>query len=111
MHEMIQTSLKQYDKEIQTCFIEIRELLYHSVRESNMIEEKLWAKLPSYYAGGKFVRIIPFRDHINIEASAVLVYQSQLEGYKVTPKGMLQIYAGQKIPDVLEEIFRETLLG
>lgn len=27
-----------------------------------------WAKLPSYYCGEKFIRIIPFKDHINIKS-------------------------------------------
>ena len=33
----------------------------------------MWAKLPTYYVGESFVRLIPFKDHINIEAKAVPV--------------------------------------
>ena len=70
----------------------------------------LWAKLPSYYAGEKFVRLIPFKDHINIEAKAVLSHKRDLMDYKITPKGMLQIFLQQPIPvDVLTEIYKETL--
>ena len=74
------------------------------------LQEKLWARLPSYYAGKAFVRLIPFKDHINIEASAVAVYRQALTGYKMTPKGMLQIFLGQEIPaDALRQIFEDTL--
>ncbi len=77
---------------------------------SREICEKLWAKLPSYYAGEKFVRLIPFKDHINVEAAAVVSHGDELSGYKITPKGMLQIFAGQELPaDILVRIFKETL--
>lgn len=90
-------------------FSELRRLIY----ESTPCEpaEKLWAKLPSYYAGEAFVRLIPFKDHINIEAKAVLPHREELAGYKLTPKGMLQIYIGQKIPgEVLKRIISETFV-
>lgn len=109
MNEAIMDYVKGYCKGIQSLFIEIRELIIKSVPCE--IEEKLWAKLPSFYVGEKFVRIIPFKDHINIEAYTIIKYKSQLEGYKITPKGMLQIYLNQDIPHtVLKEVFIETLM-
>lgn len=72
----------------------------------------MWAKLPSYYAGERFVRLIPFKEHINIEAQAILLHKEELAGYKITPKGMLQIYVNQNVPkDILAQIFAETLGG
>ena len=60
--------------------------------------------------GGVFVRLIPFKDHINIEANAISEYKDVLSGYKVTPKGMLQIFLKQELPiDVLKQIFAKTL--
>ena len=57
-----------------------------------------------------FVRLIPFKDHINIEAKAVVDYKEEIAGYKVTPKGRLQIFLKQDIPvGVLKKIFAETL--
>lgn len=57
------------------------------------------------------MRLIPFKDHINVEAKAVLKYEDRLAGYKVTPKGMLVISLKQDIPvDVLKQIFAETLV-
>lgn len=57
------------------------------------------------------MRLIPFKDHINVEAKAVLKYEDRLAGYKVTPKGMLVISIKQDIPvDVLKQIFAETLV-
>ncbi len=68
--------------------------------------------MPSFYLGEKFVRLIPFKDHINIEAEAVMEHKFRLHQYKITPKGMLQIYLYQDIPEkVLKEIFYDTLIG
>ena len=86
----------------------LRQVLLDSV--SCEPEETLWAKLPSYYVGESFVRLIPFKDHINIEAQAVIQHKEELEGYKITPKGMVQIYVKQDIPyEVFKQIFAETL--
>jgi uncharacterized protein YdhG (YjbR/CyaY superfamily) len=109
MKEEIQDYISQYNEEIQMYFTEIRKLVIKSVECD--INEKLWAKLPSFYVGDKFVRIIPFRDHINIEAVAIQKYSQQLSQFRMTPKGMLQIYLNQDIPDnVLQIIFYETLM-
>lgn len=72
----------------------------------------MWAKIPSYYVGKSFVRLIPFKDHINIEAQAVIQHKEGLSGYKITPKVMLQIFLKQDIPyEALKQIFAETLEG
>ena len=60
----------KYTDEIQQLFCELRILIIQSV--SCDIEEKLWAKIPSYYDGDRFIRLIPFKDHINIEAAAII---------------------------------------
>lgn len=110
MNQEIQNYIQKYCGEIQTLFIELRNLIIQSV--PNEIEEILWAKLPSYYIGKKFVRIIPFKDHINIEANAIMKHTKQLEQFKITPKGMLQIYFNQEVPEeTLVAIFSDTLLG
>lgn len=110
MNQDIQNLIEKYSEDVQSLFIELRELVIKSVPSE--IEEKLWAKLPSYYTGKNFVRIIPFKDHINIEAAAILEHKSQLEGFKITPKGMLQIYLNQNIPySTLKNIFIETLVS
>ncbi|WP_041700250.1 hypothetical protein [Clostridium sp. BNL1100] len=57
-----------------------------------------------------FVRLIPFKDHISIEAKAVVFYKDELTEYKITPKGMLQIFHNQQVPfERLEKIFKESL--
>lgn len=110
MNEDIQDYIKKYCGDIQKLFIELRKLIIQSVPCE--IEDKLWAKLPSFYVGEKFIRIIPFKDHINIEARAIMEHKHQLEQFKITPKGMLQIYLNQGIPsNVLTTIFNETLIG
>ena len=108
MNGQIREYLANYPEEISALFFRLRKLIFESTPDEP--EEKLWAKLPSYYSGEAFVRLIPFRDHINIEAQAVLRHREELTEYKITPKGMLQIYLKQQIPEaVLLRIFADTL--
>lgn len=108
MNEQVKDYLDKYPGEIIDMYNNLRKMIFDSV--SCEIEEKLWAKLPSYYVGEAFVRLIPFKDHINVEAQAVLRYKEELACYKITPKGMLQIYLKQDIPsELLKQIFAETL--
>lgn len=107
MNENVKEYLDKYSSEVKDLFTRLRAIVYDSI--SQEIEEKLWAKLPSYYVGDAFVRLIAFKDHINIEASAIVLHAEELDGYKITPKGMLQIYLNQNLPsDVLKQIFAET---
>ena len=70
----------------------------------------MWARMASYSIGDKFVRLIPFQDHINMEAQAIFQYKEELSEYKITPRGMLQIYLVQNIQsEVLIRIFAKTL--
>lgn len=108
MNEQVKEYINKYPSEIINMYNDLRKIIFDSV--SCEPEEKLWAKLPSYYVGEFFVRIIPFKDHINIEAQAVIQHKEELAGYKITPKGMVQIYLKQDIPyEVLKLIFAETL--
>ena len=108
MNEQVRGYIDTYSNEIVDMFDILRKLIFDSA--SFEPQETMWAKIPSYYVGESFVRLIPFKDHINIEAEAVSEYTDLLVGYKVTPKGMLQIFLKQEIPvDVLRRIFAETL--
>ena len=108
MNTHVKEYIEKYPSEIVDLFNRLRQLIWDSV--SSEPEEMLWAKLPSYYVGERFVRLIPFKDHINIEALAVIQHKEELSGYKVTPKGMLQIFVNQQIPtEALMRIFAETL--
>ena len=110
MNENVKEHIDKYSVEVKELYTQLRTIVYDSV--SLDIEEKLWAKLTSYYVGDAFVRLIPFKDHINIEASAITLHAGELDGYKITPKGMLQIYINQNVPsNVLRQIFAETLEG
>ena len=109
MNENIKEYLGKYPSEIIDMYFELRQLIFESV----MFEprEMLWAKLPSYYNGDSFVRLIPFQDHMNIEAKSIQIYKTELSDYKITPKGMLQIYLKQDIPtEILKQIFIKTLV-
>ena len=110
MNEQVKKYIDKYSAEIIDMFNNLRQMIFDNV--SCEIEEELWAKLPSYCVGKSFVRLIPFKDHINIEAQAVISHKEELAGYKITPKGMLQIYLKQDIPsEILKQIFAETLEG
>ena len=108
MNTAVNEILQKYPNEIIELYGQLRTMILDGA--ANAPEERLWAKLPSYYVGERFVRLIPFKDHINIEAKAILSHRESLAGYKITPKGMLQLYPSQPIPaEVLEQVFAETL--
>lgn len=108
MNTQIKEYIDPYPIEIIDMYNTLRKLIFESA--SSEPQETMWAKLPSYYVGDSFVRLIPLKDHINIEAKAVLKHTDSLTGFKITPKGMLQIFLNQDIPaDVLKQIFAETL--
>lgn len=112
MNDQISEYVGKYPDEITALFKTLAELIYESAPFAP--EEKLWAKLPTFCCGEAFVRLIPFKDHINVEARAVLSHTGELPGFKITPKGMLQISAASRrsLPlDVLKAIFSETLAG
>lgn len=110
MNEEVKKHVDKYPEDIKEMYWELRLTIMESV--SCDVEEKLWAKLPSYYVGDNFVRLIPFKDHINVEAVAIEQYKGELSDYKITPKGMLQIYKKQNMPrDVLKRLFQEMLTG
>ena len=108
MNEQIKEYLEKYPSEIIEIYNTLRKLIFDSAPSEP--QETLWAKIPSYYVGDSFVRLIPFKDHINIEAKAILEHKEALSEYKVTPKGMIQVFIKQEIPEnILKQIFVETL--
>lgn len=52
MNEDVQNYITKYSNDIQKLFLELRTIVIQSV--SCNIEEKLWAKIPSYYNGVLF---------------------------------------------------------
>lgn len=108
MNKEVREYIEKFPSEIINMYNILRKLIYDSVLSEP--QETLWAKLPSYYVGESFVRLIPFKDHINIEAISIIKHKEELISYKITPKGMLQIFIKQDIPDdVLRKIFKETI--
>lgn len=108
MNKEVEIYLGKYPDEIRAVYNSLRSALYECGVDG--VEEKMWAKLPTYYFGDNFVRLVPFKDHINIEARAIKQYADLLVGYKLTPKYMLQIYVNQTMPvELLREIFYKTL--
>lgn len=108
MNTQVKEYAEKYPCEIADMYNRLRAIVLERV--CGVPEERLWAKIPSFYVGEAFVRLIPFKDHINIEAQAIIRHKEELAGYKITPKGMLQIFLKQDIPHaVLAKIFAETL--
>ena len=93
MNEQVKNYVDKYPSEIIDMYNDLRKIIFDSV--SCELEETIWAKLPSYYVGESFVRLTPFKDHINVEAKAVIQHEEELARYKITPKGMVQIYLKQ----------------
>lgn len=110
MDKAVETYLDKFEQDIRELFNDLRNVVFVSANEP--VEEKLWAKLPSYYVGDCFVRLIPFKDHINIEAAGLARFISNLNAHRFTPKGMLQLKATESIPrEVLLKAFHETFYG
>ena len=110
MNEDIKIYLNKYPTEIIILFEKLRQTIIENV--SVPVEEKMWAKLPTYYLKESFVRLIPFKDHINIEATGIVKHKDKLTDFKITPKGMLQIFLKQDIHyEILKIVFTETLLS
>ena len=108
MNEQVKAYLDGFPAETAQLFWRLRQLVLEGAAVPP--EEKLWARLPSYYVGEKFVRLIPFKDHINIEARTMPEYKEELSGWKMTPKGMLQVFVKQELPaETLKKVFAETL--
>lgn len=105
---MFEEKTSKYPVELRELFSQLNDLIFAAVPSVNA---RLWGGLPSYYAGERFVRLIPSQDHVNVEAAALIKYKAQLSEYKFTPKNMLQICVGQAIPvNILKAAIAETLL-
>jgi len=81
MNEQVKEYIDKYPDAVIDMFNTLRQMIFDSV--SCKPEEILWAKIPSYYVGEAFVRLIPFKDHINIEAQSVIQHKEELAGYKI----------------------------
>jgi uncharacterized protein YdhG (YjbR/CyaY superfamily) len=80
----------------------IRSLIHDSIPDIN---EKMWTKVPCFYIDKRSIVIRVFEDHINFIADTVIQYKDELSNYKITPKGMLQIYDHQELPlDTMRKI-------
>lgn len=108
MNEDICNYMEKFDQQTKLRFSAFHDLIYEST--SQTINENLWAIITFFYIDKNFVRFIPFNDHVNIEAKAVLSHIHELAEYNVTPKGMLKIFHTQQLPsELLRVIFKESL--
>lgn len=73
----------------------IRTLIHESIPEIN---EKMWTRVPCFYTDKESIVIRVFADHINFIVDTVVQYKDELLEYKITPKGMLQIFDNQELP-------------
>ena len=100
--------LEKYPVEIRELFSTLEDIVMTNV--SAKIEPKVWAKLPSFYVGDKFVRLIPFKDHLNVQAEAIPKNKALFKDYKLSKRGMLHLHPGEEIPvEALIKCFKETL--
>ena len=105
----IEEYIEKYPEEIIRLFMKTRDIVLSI--DGISIEEKMWAKLPSYYYGGKVVRIIPFKDHINIEADGLAKHASKFEDSSLHQRECLQIQYNQEVDfDALKTVFLDTYM-
>ena len=84
MSDDIKLHIENYPDNIINMFNCLRKLI---LEVNPLIEEKMWAKFPTFYLKEAFVRLIPFKDHINIEAKTTIAYKDKLTDFKITQKG------------------------
>ena len=85
----------------------IRNLIHEAVPE---IQEKMWAKIPTFYMGKSKIQFLAFKDHINIFASGIPANSDALTGFAITDKGTLKISDMQDNPvDILKSIFAQSI--
>lgn len=65
MNEQVKELLEKYSDEIRSMFTELRNIIMESVQCEP--REALWAKLPTYYVGDSFVRLIARDMWMNLE--------------------------------------------
>jgi hypothetical protein len=87
-----------FPSSIQERYLQLVALL-----ESNdiYIEPYLWAGVPTFQTSNRYVRFILFKDHININTSLGISILELKPPYKVTPKGMVQLF----VDDPIDEAF------
>lgn len=76
MKEDIYNYLERFDEQTKQRFCMLYRLIYECTSQN--IDEKLWAKLPSFYVDNNVVRLILFKDHVNIEAKVVIFHNQQI---------------------------------
>lgn len=58
------------------------------------------------------MRLIPFKNHINVETKFSIQHREDLADYAITLKEMLQIFTNQDVPvNILAIVFKKTLCG
>lgn len=87
--------IAKYDVSKKERIDNIRNLIHEIIPD---IGEKMWTKVPCLYLDKRSIVIRVFDDHINFIADTVIHYKEELRDYKITPKGMLQIYDKQDLP-------------
>lgn len=75
MNESVKEYIEKFSDEVKELYNQLRNIIYDCVTQE--VEEKLWAKFPSYYVGDDFVRLIPFKDYINIEENTIALHEKK----------------------------------
>ena len=88
--------INKYDPDKRQRLEGIREIIHETIPS---IQEKLWTSVPCFYNEEKMILIRVFGKHINLVADTINQHKDEFEGYKITPKGMLQILDIQEVPE------------
>jgi uncharacterized protein YdhG (YjbR/CyaY superfamily) len=93
--EEITKYFAKYEPEKKVRLETIRTLIHENIPGIN---EKMWTKVPCFYTDKMSIVIRVFGDHINFFTDSVLQHKDEFLEYKITPKGMLQIFDDQELP-------------
>ena len=99
MIEAIEKYIETFDENTKQRFNILFKLILESTTQE--IQEKFWARIPSIYCGDNFVRLIPFKDHINICKNRSMSHSSSGECRTVIPEHVA--HSNRRMPHTFQE--------
>lgn len=104
MAKTLNQYLVEYPLESQNRYHQVKDLI-NSIEPD--ITPYMWGGVPTFQRGNHYVRIIVFKDHLNINTSIGISVKELNPTYIITPKGMVQIFHHESLDiDWLKTLFQ-----
>lgn len=94
MTKHIESYINPFPSLIQERYHQLVELL---VSIEPTLLPYIWAGVPTFQKDNHYVRFILFKDHININTSLGISVNELKPNYKITPKGMVQVFTHEPL--------------